>query len=334
MFWDNCEKIMNGEAGTAPIPAPRDGADGVGGAAPGSGCRETGSTARSGVFTAASGGGVRWFCDVHRTRKNKEGVRITYTVDGKSFGHADSFEDLPARAGDKVFVDSIPVQHTDAVLELLRLGVEVYYLRRLTLIARKREELRLPKNERNDLKALMSIEEKWFRRVSEDFLVVRRMVLAYRTLMRTHKQLLSRYSALSNGERSVLRPVIKAVEEQMDELARMIYVEASKRYPAYNRLVEELRIEGMAGLEALAELITYIDFAKSSLRGLKELLGLYKPIRSKKRKYWRLYDGRLHQAVTRLAMAYYRTTPNGRQCWQLIRDIKKLQTIQTPGCPR
>jgi hypothetical protein len=35
----------------------------------------------------------------------------------------------------------------------------------------------------------------------------------------------------------------------------------------------------LAGREALAELLTYADFVNSSLRGLKKLLGLYKPIK-------------------------------------------------------
>jgi hypothetical protein len=48
--------------------------------------------------------------------------------------------------------------------------MEVYYLRRITLIEKVRGELRLPKSARGDIKALMSIEERWFRRVTEDFL--------------------------------------------------------------------------------------------------------------------------------------------------------------------
>jgi hypothetical protein len=43
----------------------------------------------------------------------------------------------------------------------------------------------LPKSARGDIKALMNIEERWFRRVTEDFLVIRRMILAYRSLMKT-----------------------------------------------------------------------------------------------------------------------------------------------------
>jgi hypothetical protein len=198
-------------------------------------------------------------------------------------------------------MDTIPPQHTDGAIELLRRGVEVYYLRRLTLIEKMRGELKLPKSTRGDIKALMSIEERWFRRVTEDFLVLRRMILAYRSLLKTHQQLLNKYKALSEAEREVLKPAISSIEKQMVEMARMIVEEAGKRYPAYNVLLEGLGInDGLAVREALAELLVYVDFVDSSLRGLKRLLGLYKPTSSSRTEYWRLYNGRLHRAVTRL----------------------------------
>jgi hypothetical protein len=203
--------------------------------------------------------------------------------------------------------------------------VEVYYLRRLTLLNKLRGELRLPKSARGDIKALMSIEERWFRRVTEDFLILRRMILAHRSLSKTHQQLLNKYRALSDAEREVLKPAISSIEKQMEEMAKKIDEEAGKRYPAYNVLLEGLGInDGLAGREALAELLTYADFVNSSLRGLKKLLGLYKPINSSRTEYWRLYDGRLHRAVTRLAMAYYKNRPNGRQCWELVKKVKQL----------
>jgi hypothetical protein len=130
-------------------------------------------------------------------------------------------------------MDTLPVQHTDGAIELLGRGVEVYYLRRLTLIERVRGELRLPKSARGDIKALMSIEERWFRGVTEDFLVMRRMVLVYRPLMKTHQQLLNKYRALSDAEKEVLNPAISTIEKQLEEMARMITGEAGRRYPAY-----------------------------------------------------------------------------------------------------
>jgi hypothetical protein len=130
---------------------------------------------------------LKFYADVHRTKKNSERFRITYTVDGTTFKHVDSFGEIPAGPGDRLFMDTIPPQHTEGAIELLRKWVEVNYLRRLTLLKRMRREHKLPKTARGDIKTLMNIEGRWFRRVTEDFLVMRRMILAYRTMMRTHQ---------------------------------------------------------------------------------------------------------------------------------------------------
>jgi hypothetical protein len=96
-------------------------------------------------------------------------------------------------------MDTLPPQHTDGAIELLGRGVEVNYLGRLTLLKKVRGELRLPKSARRDIRALMKIEERWFRRVTGDFLVMRRMILAHRSLLKTHQQLLNKYKALSEA---------------------------------------------------------------------------------------------------------------------------------------
>jgi pyruvate formate-lyase activating enzyme-like uncharacterized protein len=177
--------------------------------------------------------------------------------------------------------------------------VEVYYLRRLTLIERVRGELRLPKSARGDIKALMSIEERWFRRVTEDFLVMRRMILAYRSLMKTYIQLVNKAKALSGRERVTLKPAILSIEKQMDTLARMIAEEAGKSYPAYNRLVGEMDICGnIKAQEALAELITYLDPSKG-FRKTSNILGLFKPIRGGRK----IYSGHLRRALQRLTVS-------------------------------
>jgi len=206
---------------------------------------------------------LKFYADVHRTKRNGEGFRITYTTDEITFKHVDGFSEVPAGPGDRLFMDTLPPQHTDGAIELLRKGVEVNYLRRLTLFKKVREEHKLPKTARGDIKALMSIEERWFRRVTEDFLVMRRMILAYRSLMKTYIQLVNKAKALSERERITLKPAISSIEKQMDTLARMIAEEAGKRYPVYNRLVGELGIRGnIKAQEALAELIAYLDPSK------------------------------------------------------------------------
>jgi hypothetical protein len=183
--------------------------------------------------------------------------------------------------------------------------VEVYYhLRRLTLLKKVRGELKLPKSARRDIRALVKIGERWFRRVTGDFLVMRRMILAHRSLSKTHQQLLNKYKALSEAEREVLRLVIKSLEVRMEEVARMIVEEAGKRYPAYNRLVDGLGVRGnIKAQEALAELIAYLDPSKG-FRKTRNLLGLFKPIRGRRK----IYSGHLRRALQRLTASTNNTT--------------------------
>ena len=255
------------------------------------------------------------YADVHRRSKNGEGLRITFTTDSFVFRHVDSFLEIHAEAGDKVFVDILPLNHTDAIIELLR--HEVYYLRRLALIEKKREELKLTKANRNDIKVLMSIEDRWFRRVSEDFLIMRRLITTFRTLSKTHQQFSNKCRAVSEEERNMLKPVIKSIEEQMKEMAAKIAEEAGKRYPAYDRLVDGLGIRGNASaMEALAEIISYIDGGKGFVK-TANLFGLFKPVRGR----MKIYGRRLRQALHRLTASV-----NGITSFQLTARLEK-QTL-------
>jgi hypothetical protein len=82
----------------------------------------------------------------------------------------------------------------------------------------------------------------------------------------------------------------------MEEVARMIVEEAGKRYQAYNRLVDGLGIRGnIKAQEALAELIAYIDPSKG-FRKTSNLVGLFKPIRGRRK----IYSGHLRRTLQRL----------------------------------
>jgi hypothetical protein len=297
----------------APAPGSMNSTNSIMGAGDGVGCLTSPDKAQ-----APMGKGVnRFFCDVHRKAKNGEGYRITFTTDGVTFRHVDSFTDIPATAGDTVFVDAIPLQHTDGLVELLRRGVEVYYLRRLILQKRKREEHRFPKTAKGDIKTLMMIDLRWFRKVSEDFLIMRRLISVHRSLLKTHQQLENKRKAVSEDERNVLKPAIKALEEQMDVMAKKISEEAGRRHPAYKRLVEELDIDGnTTAMEALAELIPYLEYPMGFVK-LCNLLGLFKPIRGRKK----IYSGHLRKALQRLTASANNIPP-----YQLTAKLEK-QTL-------
>jgi len=306
----------------APAPGSLNTASLVEGAGDAFGCLSSPDKAQAPV-----GKGVRrFFCDVHRRPKNGEGYRITFTTDGVMFNHVESFAEIPVKSGDKVFVDVLPLQHTDGAVELLRCGVELYCLRRLTLIEKRREELKLPKTTRGDIKTLMSLEERWFRKLSEDCLTMRRMIAVYRSLLKTHQQLENKRKAVSEDERNILKPAIKALEEQMDVMAKKIAEEASRRYPAYNSLVEELGISGkVSAMEALAELMTYIDLTYSWTK-IRNYLGMWK--RDRKTHYHRSKNAR--QALERLAMTIKGYGVKGKDLEEVLKTIwTTLRTQKT-----
>jgi hypothetical protein len=297
----------------APAPGSSETSGLVEGAGGGFGCLPSSDKAQAPV-----GKGVnRFFCDVHRRARNGEGYRITFSVDGITFKNVDRFAEIPATSGDKVCVDTLPLNHTDDAIELLRRGVEIYCLRRLTLIKERREELKLPKTVKGDIKALMSIDERWFRKLSEDFLIMRRMISAYRSLQRTHQQLENKCKALSEAEKYTLKTAIKALENQMNEMAKKIAEEAGRRYPTYKRLVEELDIDGnTTAMEALAELIPYLEYPMGFVK-LCNLLGLFKPIRGRKK----IYSGHLRKALQRMTVSANNIPP-----YQLTAKLEK-QTL-------
>jgi hypothetical protein len=277
----------------------------------------------------------RFYVDVHRLankrRKNKtEENYHVYIVDGEAFGKASKIADIPAEAGDELYVDVIPIELTDEFVEVLRRGVRVYHLRRLTMLRQKREELRLSKTARNDLRALMRVEKKWFREIDEDFLEMRRLISAFQVLLRNHQSLLNGMRALNKGvEREILREAIRCTERQMAAMAARIVEEAGRRIPTYNKVVEALEIAGenhLLAREALAELLTYVDFNRG-IEKINNYVGLFKPAKGRLKIYYRLP----RQALQRLTIALKGTsTIKAKDQVQVIKRIRETVLTRTP----
>jgi hypothetical protein len=183
------------------------------------------------------------------------------------------------------------------------------------LLKKVRGELKLPKSARGDITTLMNIEEGWFRRVTENFLVMRRMILGHRSLLRTRQQLLNKYKALSEAEKVVLKPAISSIEKQMVEMARMIAGGAGRRYPAYNRLVEVLGVGGRSSaLESLVEVFTYAEW--SSWCRVRNYFGLWD--RDGKTHYHKTKARNALETLT-LSIKGYRI--NGRDIEEVLKTI-------------
>jgi hypothetical protein len=186
------------------------------------------------------------------------------------------------------------------------------------LLKKVRGELKLPKSARGDITTLMNIEEGWFRRVTEDFLVMRRMILAYRSLMKTYIRLVNKAKALSGRERITLKPAISSMEKQMVEMARMIAGEAGRRYPSYGRLVEVLGVGGRSSaLESLVEVFTYAEW--SSWCRVRNYFGLWDR------------DGKTHYHKTKARNALETLTLSIKGYRTNSRDIEEVLKTQETG---
>jgi hypothetical protein len=313
-------KAMTEIVVAAPAPGSMNSTNSIMGAGDGVGCLSSPDKAQAPV-----GEGVRrFFCDVHRKAKNGEGYRITFTMDGITFRHVDSFTDIPAREGDKIYIDTLPLQHTDGAIGLLRRGVELYCLRRLTLVEKKRGELKLPKTTRGDIRTLMGLEERWFRKLSEDFLIMRRMISTYRCMLRTHQRLLNIGKATETG----FKHTIKSLEEEMDEMVYKIAEEAGRRCPAYNKVVEVLGIHGnTSALAALAEVLTYPEWR--SWRRTRNYFGLFP--RDRKTHYHKSKTAR--RALERLTIAVNGYGIKGRELDEVLKTVWLTLKTQKTGPP-
>ncbi|MEM2973499.1 MAG: hypothetical protein QXS50_05045 [Candidatus Caldarchaeum sp.] len=221
-------------------------------------------------------------------------------------------------------MDTIPVELTDEFVEVLRCGVKVFYLRRLRLFKLMYEKLGIKtKNAKNDVKVLMALDPKWFREVDEDILVLRRLICAYRSLLKSRQSLSNKMKALSKVEKDVLKDAIETLEEKMNGMAEIIISEAGKRIPAYNEVAMVLGIEGENHLsvrEALAEVMLHMQ-RSTSFRQLRKFFGLF-PGRKGVNKF---YNTSARMALARLTSAVHSPKHRAKDEEQLLRHIWHLK---------
>jgi len=278
--------------------------------------------------------GGRFFADIHRLANKKRGRKTeenfhTYSIDGENFSRVRRITDIPAEADDELYVDTVPVELTDEFIELLKRGVRVLYLRRATVLAKKREELGFSKTARNDVRAMMQIEPRWFFEADESYLVIRRLAARFRSLQRTYLSYLNRAKALPDDDRRLFMEVVHAVEKSMMETASSIVSEAEKRYPCFKKVVEELGITGenhLLAREALAEIMAYVIRTKSFKR-LKKFFGLYEG----KKGTVKNYSKPARHALSRLTTTVLKNTHHKardeeqllKRIWKTVKETRK-----------
>ncbi|MEM1947527.1 MAG: hypothetical protein QW240_02150 [Candidatus Caldarchaeum sp.] len=252
-----------------------------------------------------------------------------YSVDGENFYKVTRITKIPAQAGDELYVDVIPIELTDEFVDMLRRGVKIFYLRRLTLFKPMYEKLGInTKSAKNDIKALMALEAKWFREVSEDFLAMRRLISAYRGLLKSHQRLANAMKALEGLGREIMETAIESVGQLMVSIANIIAEEAGNRILEYKKVVETLGIDGdnyLSVREALAEVMTCID-PRRNFRKTANFFGLFRGNPER-------YNARARQALQRLSMSLGNTKEAKQEkrilytVWKTMRTHERLEAI-------
>ncbi|MEM2238386.1 MAG: hypothetical protein QXR26_09125, partial [Candidatus Caldarchaeum sp.] len=124
------------------------------------------------------------------------------------------------------------------------------------------------------------------------------------------------------AEKRILMKSVKAVEESMMEMASSIVSETEKRYPQFNKVVEELGITGenhLLSRESLAEIIPYVERSRS-YRRLKKFFGLFKGRKGVNK----IYSKTARCALSRLTTAVLKNTCHrARDEEQLLNRIWK-----------
>jgi hypothetical protein len=110
----------------------------------------------------------------------------------------------------------------------------------------------------------------------------------------------------------------------MEEMARMIAVEAGKRYPTYNVLVEALSVSDPSALEALAEVLLP---EWRSWRRIRNFFGLWR--RDKKTYFHRSKNAR--QALERLTISLKGYNIRGRELKEVLKTIWITLKARRPG---
>ena len=265
---------------------------------------------------------TRFFADVHRLadkgwkKKSEENFHV-YTVDGLDFSIALRVTDIPAKAGDELYVDVTPVELTDDFIELLRRGVRVYRLRRLDKLPNYRNGV---KSARNDVLAMMSMDTTMFKEVSADFLEMSRLASEYRGVSLSLKQAIQRRTNSGKQKFKDYTKDINRLKSQKNKLARKIISLAKQKHSYFNYLTRVLGIDtrdSLYGRAALAILLNYVDFS----RGLRKILvyvGNYYPHHGR-------YNKIVKEAAQSLAMSVFkkRHKPRGKEIRQVLKTIRR-----------
>jgi len=248
--------MSEAEAGTVSIPAPGDGAECVGGAAPGPRGRETPAQGRRSEDRLPRGGRVV-FCDFGRSKI------YALAESGEQVEMFDSLEDMVGKLRpDMVIIDGLPGRLQKTAAEIVKTGIVFLRLKSLGQLSEERKGKGVKKSDENDVKLLREL----FHRRPEAFqpLLTSPSELEVRALTELWVELTRQKKAARHARTTTEDPVAteahKTLRRLIDVLAKRIH-EKAMALQLYKKAVEELGLRG----PSLAYIISHDGWALTTL---------------------------------------------------------------------
>ena len=230
------------------------------------------------------------FVDTSRTARGGKRRKPHVCYDGKRIFKISKLTKL--KDYDEIFIDTLFPEIYDEILQLLRRGNKVYYLKDLTTLKRLRERNNLKKNDVVDATLLSQIPKDCFRQLIETDLSIDLLIRKYELLT---KRIVTLKHWVNDGWNYGLRNVIKLMKKDKRSVAKKI-IEAVSNNAVYRKACELFGIKRNS-IE-LAILVAKLPLHLPLVR-LRGLLGLF-PGRNKGR-----YDHELRRHVGNFAVNLY-----------------------------
>ena len=224
--------------------------------------------------------------------------------------------DIPAQAGDELYVDAMLPSRFQEFEELLNRGVRVFYLRRTDVLEKYREK----KSDEDDARALMRIPQHLFRELIGKELEVRRLLHKY-TTTKSHMELVKQLSREADDEetRAHYRHLINHLRRRKYKLAKEIDALARNFLPV-QQIAWKLGIISnncLFGRVALVQLLLYVDFSLG-LRKILTYTGNYYPNDGR-------YSRTLKDATESLTISVKRRQKiKGKEVREVLKTIKNV----------
>jgi hypothetical protein len=239
----------------------------------------------------------------------------------------------------RVLVDALFPSRAELLMEVSKAGIEVYFIRRLTVITKfrkflkKKLKIEVPKNDFTDAVLQAFIKEKYLQRIDWRYLDCLLEMQLWRDSGINYQKYRQRLKTFPKEKRNRVAKLVTDIEEN----ARIFVDTVLKYYPEVADLFKKLKIEDDIISQAHACEVFLEVLPCDTLIGAINKAGIKLSERASEKKL--IHDGRFSHALNQLTLRIYHLNPKSEKVIEaelrLVRKIwkfsRKLQMRREGG---